>query len=108
MERRSVDCFLGRKLINEMTEFSPARDDPIWAGNSVLIEIEPKKYMFFGVCLYTSETARGKNIKLAANMGNNCVSSPVAYGEKQIFSLIGRLQLILYDSLKNKNMRRVG
>ena len=42
------DIFIGKCCLNEMTEFSEARDDSKWDGNTILLNLEDKKYMFVG------------------------------------------------------------
>ena len=67
------NVFIGKSCLNEMTEFSGARNDSVWDGNTILLELQEKKYMFIGNSgVYTFET-EDKIIKFTSNVGNNCV-----------------------------------
>ena len=100
------DIFIAKSCLNEMTEFSGARDDSIWDGNTILLELEDEKYTFIGnngVCSFETED---KIIKFTSNVGNNCVPYAVAYGEKNIYYMDDMFQFIPYNSIQDNDIRQ--
>ena len=100
------DIFIGKSCLNEMTEFSGARDDSIWDGNTILLKLDEKKYMFIGNSgIYSFET-EDNIIKFTSNVGNNCVPYAVSYGEKNIYYMNDTCQFIPYDSIQDNDIRK--
>ena len=66
---------------------SGARDDSIWDGNTVLLEIEDRKYIFIGNSGVYSFKTEDKIIKFISNMGGNSVPYAIAYGDENIYYL---------------------
>ena len=112
-EGNVLNIFIGKSHLNDMTEFSGARDDSKWDGNSILLELRDgtldkastSSYMFIGECVYTFET-EDKIIKFTSNVGNNQVPYVVAYGERNIYYLSDRYQFIPYDSIHDDDIRK--
>ena len=46
------DIFIGKSCLNEMTEFSGARNDSIWDGNTILLELEEKNICLLEIMMY--------------------------------------------------------
>ena len=100
------NIFIGKSCLNEMTEYSGAKDDSKWDGNTILLEIVDKKYIFVGnIGVYSFET-EDKIIKFTSNVGNNCVPYPVAYGEKNIYYMNDMCQFIPYISIQDNDIRK--
>ena len=89
-----------------MTEFSGARNDPIWDGNTILLELEEKKYMFIGSDGVYSFKTEDKIIKFTSNVGNSCVPYAVGYGEKNIYYMSDKCQFIPYDSIPDNDIQK--
>ena len=81
------NIFIGKSCLNEMTINSGARDNSIWDGNTILLEIENKKNIFIGNSGVFSFETEDKIIKFTSNVGNNCVPYAVAYGDENIYYL---------------------
>ena len=78
------NIFIGKSCLNEMDEFFYNSD---LDGNTILLELEEKKYMFIGnMGVYTFET-EDKIVKFISNVGNNQVPYAYAYGERNIYYL---------------------
>ena len=61
--------------------------------------------MFIGTCAYIFQT-EDKIIKYTSNVGNDQVPYPVSYGEKNLYYMIDRYQLIPYDSIQDDDIRK--
>ena len=89
------NIFIGKSCLNEMDEifYNPDLD-----GNTILLELEEKKYMFIGnKGVYTFET-EDKIIKFISNVLNNQVPYAYAYGERNIYYLSDQFVYIPYES----------
>ena len=100
-----LKIFIGKSYLNEMTEFSGARDDEVWRGNSILLELEEKKYMMVGESVYTFET-EDKIVKFTSNADNNQTAYPVAHGQRNIYYLFHKYKCIPYESITDDNIRK--
>ena len=81
-----------RELIREVTEFRDVfiGKDPSNSeadGNSILIQIKPKTYMFIGESIYTFSPF-DQITDFRSPIGNSDVPYPYAVGEKNIYLLI--------------------
>ena len=81
-EGEVLNVFMSKNFLNEKTEISRAKNNPIWSGSLVLLELENISYNFVGDLLYISETQGERIIKIASKMGNTCKTHAIAYGEK--------------------------
>ena len=93
------NIFIGKSCLNEMDEifYNPDLD-----GNTILLELEEKKYMFIGnKGVYTFET-EDKIIKFISNVLNDQVPYAYAYGERNIYYLSNQFVYIPYESIQNE------
>ena len=74
------DIFIGKSLLNEMTALSGSYGSQ-FNGNSILIKIKEKKYLFIGWKIFTFET-NYPIILFLSPVGNNDVPYPYAIDEK--------------------------
>jgi hypothetical protein len=74
--------FIGKSILNKMTEFSGARDNPKWDGNSILLELNSKKleYLYIGYEIYSFK-AYTKIVEYVSPVGNSGVPYPYAIDE---------------------------
>ena len=100
-----IKVFIGKSCLNYMTEFSGARDDKYWDGNTILLQLKENKYMFIGEEIYTFTTQNDKIIKYISNMGNNNCSYPIAYGEKNIY-LLAKKEYLSYDKITDEKIQK--
>ena len=100
---KPIGIMLGNSCDNEMTQFSGARNDECWNANTILLQLEEIKYMFIGEQIYTFTTQGDKIIKYISNMGNNCCSYPIAYGEKNIY-LLAKKEYLSHDKITDKEI----
>ena len=61
------NIFIGKSCLNEMTINSGARDNSLLDGNTILLEIEDRRYIFIGNSVYSFET-KDKIIKFISNV----------------------------------------
>ena len=94
---------LGNSCDNEMTQFSGAHSNECWNANTILLQLEENKYMFMGEQIYTFTTQGDEIIKYISNMGNNCCSYPIAYGEKNIY-LLAKKEYLSHDKIIDKEI----
>jgi len=66
-------------------------------GNSILIQISDKEYVYIGSTIYSFETDE-KILNYVSPVGNSDVPYPVAYGEKNAFFMLDGLTIAL-DSI---------
>jgi hypothetical protein len=90
--------FIGKSILNKMTEFSGARDDPKRDGNSILLEMNSKKleYIHIGATVY-SFTAYDKIREYVSPVGNSGVPYPYAIDE------LGNYYLMIEDIVLENN-----
>jgi hypothetical protein len=96
--------FIGKSIVNEMTEFSGAIDNSKWDGNSILLEINEKtlEYVYIGATIY-SFTAYAKIIEYVSPIGNSSVSYPYAVDELgNYYLMIEDIVLEKKDEIKKK------
>jgi len=81
--------FVGKSIINKMTEFSGALDKPKFDGNSILLEIDPinLRYVYIGYEIY-SFTAYAKIKEYVSPVGNSQVPYPYAVDELNNYYLM--------------------
>jgi len=81
--------FIGKSVINDMTIFSGAKDDPKFDGNSILLELDPNslEYVYIGECIYSFK-AYSKIIVYESPVGNSSVPYPYAIDESRNFYLM--------------------
>ena len=78
------------------------RNDSKWDGNTILLKLQEKKYMFIGnIGVYTFET-EDKIVKFTSNVGNNQVPYACAYSERNIYYLSDQFVFIPYESILNE------
>ena len=92
--------FIGKSILNEMTEFSGARDNPKYDGNSILLELNSKKleYVYIGYEIYSFK-AYSKIVEYVSPVGNSSVSYPYAIDD------LGNYYLMIEDIVLEKNNR---
>jgi hypothetical protein len=81
--------FIGKSPLSKMTEFSGARNDSSWNGNSILLEInlENLEYVYIGYEIYSFK-AYAKIISYDSPVGNSGVSYPYALDELDNYYLM--------------------
>jgi hypothetical protein len=78
--------FIGKSPKNEMTKFSGGHGKG-FDGNSVLLELNPKKYAFIGDTFYEFSSPE-PIVKYISSVGNNDVPYPVALTKKFVFFML--------------------
>jgi hypothetical protein len=93
-----TEIFIGKSIINKMTEFSGALDNPIYDGNSILLELDPieLKYVYIGPSIYSFK-AYSKIKEYVSPYGNSGVPYPYATDEN------GDYYLMIEDIVLNGN-----
>ena len=88
--------FIGRSIINKMTEFSGAGEG--YEGNSILIKLpgEDNQYVYIGESIYKF-TAYAKIVDYLSPVGNNSVPYPYAIDELGNYYLITESVVLLCD-----------
>jgi hypothetical protein len=86
-----INKFIGKSIKNPMTKFS-AGHGPKFNGNSILLELKPKKYVSIGWIIYEF-TTEDKILEYYSSVGNNDVPYPVAFGEKTIYFMLDKVYI---------------
>ena len=92
--------FIGEHLLDDIF------NKDVEKGNSILLELDKYKYMYIGDCIYTFRTT-DEIIKYSSNIGNNSLHQPLAYGQKNIYFLVGRYEYIPYNTTENENIKNM-
>ena len=90
--------FIGKSILNKMTEFSGARDNPKFDGNSILLELNSKKleYLCIGYEIYSFKSY-AKIVEYFSPVGNSGVPYPYAIDE------LGNYYLMIEDIVLENN-----
>jgi len=85
-----------------MSDHSPAEAND-FIGNSILLELSSKKYMYIGTEIYTFET-EDKIESYYSLIGNNDVPYPIALGTDNVYFMLDhtyvKRHMILYPKMK--------
>lgn len=82
----SLQVFIGESPRTPMTEFSGGYGDD-FKGNTILVEINDKEYVFIGDNIFTFKT-NNKIINYTSEVGNNDVPYPYAIDSEDNFYLL--------------------
>ena len=72
--------FIGKSPLNEMTEYSGGHG-PAFDGNSILLKMDKKEYVFIGDQIYSFKTNH-EIVSFVSPVGNNDVPYPYAIDDK--------------------------
>ena len=90
--------FIGKSKVCDMTEFSGAADNSSdFDGNTLLLEVEDRKYVYFSGLEFTEFETSDKVIGFIPLMGNNMAPYAIILGEKYTFFLYHRYKFIEND-----------
>ena len=93
--------FIGKSKICEMTEFSGAADNSSdFDGNTLLLEVEDRKYVNISGLETTEFETNDKVIDRISLMGNNLVPYVILLGEKYTYFLYHRYKFIKNDKIE--------
>jgi hypothetical protein len=93
-----TEIFIGKSIINKMTQFSGALDNPDFDGNSILLELDPNSfdYVYIGPSIYRFK-AYSKIQEYVSPYGHSGVPYPYATDEH------GDYYLMIEDIVLNGN-----
>ena len=81
--------FIGKSKVCDMTEFSGAADNSSdFDGNTLLLEVEDRKYVYFSGLEFTKFETSDKVIGFIPLMGNNMAPYAIILGKKYTFFYI--------------------
>ena len=86
MDAKLMTIMLSFSYIEEMTKLSGALNSPRWQLKTILHLTDEIRILFIGREIYTFVTD-DKYGKYFSNMGNNDITYPLAYGEKNVTAL---------------------
>ena len=93
--------FIGRSKVCDMTEFSGAADNSSdFDGNTLLLEVEDRKYVYFSGLEITEFETNAKVIDCISLMGKNMVPYAIILGEKYTYFLYHRYKFIENDKIE--------
>lgn len=101
------EIFIGRSIINKMTEFSGAGEG--WEGNSILIKLpgEDNQYVYIGESIYKF-TAYTKIVDYVSPVGNNSVPYPYAIDELGNYYLITESVVLKANPVIDESIQQEG
>jgi hypothetical protein len=84
-----TNVFIGKSIVNKMTQFSGALDSPGFEGNSILLELDPNSfdYVYIGPSIYSFK-AYSKIKEYVSPYGNSGVPYPYATDENGDYYLM--------------------
>ena len=87
----SMETFLGKSQLCDMTEFSGARDKEVIDGNTILLKIGEEnnkhRYIYIGGDMLCSFLTNDRIYKYISNMGNNLTPCSIAIGWENLYYL---------------------
>ena len=87
--------FIGKSKDCDMTEFSGAvSNDSDSEGNTLLLEVEDRKYVYFSGLEITKFETSDKDIDCISLMGNNMIPYAIIVREKYTYFLYDRYSII--------------
>jgi len=98
--------FIGKSPLSELTDFSEGYG-PDFDGNSILLKLNQKMYVFIGICIYSFE-AINEIVDYLSPVGNNDVPYPYAIDCDQNYYLMIENMIIknnqeIQKYMENKN-----
>ena len=102
-EVNPMETFIGKSHLCRMTEFSGARDDEVFNGNTIVLEIGKEnnkhKYVYIGGDMIASFLTNDRIYKYISNIGNNLSPCSIAIGWKNIYYLAPFFKFIKKENI---------
>ncbi len=90
-EVNTMEIFIGKSIDCKLTRFSGARDNEVFNGNTILLEVGKEnnkhKYIYIGGDQVCSFLTNDNIYKYTSNMGNNLTPYSIAIGLENIYYL---------------------
>ena len=100
---KTMEIFLGKSQVCNMTVFSGAGDKKVFDGNTILLKISKEsgkhKYVYIGGDMVCSFMTSDNIDEYISNMGNNLCPYSVATGEKNYYLLAPNFIFIKKDKI---------
>ena len=98
-----METFIGKSQLCDTTEFSVAKNNEAFDGNTILLEIGKEnnkhKYCFIGDDMVCSFLTNDRFYEYISNMGNNISPYRVATGEENYYLLAPSFSFIKKDKI---------
>ena len=98
--KKTKNVFIGKSKVCSMTEFSGARDEIGFDGNTLLLECEDNEYIYISGLEITKFKIDDKIIDYISLMGNNMIVYAIMIGERYTYFLYHRYKFIENDKIE--------
>ena len=93
-----METFIGKPQLCDMTEFSGSKDEEVFNGKTILLEIGKEnnkhRYVYIGGDMVCSFLTNDRIYKYISNMGNNLSPYSLAAGEENYYLLAPNFKII--------------
>ena len=94
------NVFIGKSEVCPMIEFSNARDNNVFDGNTLLLECENNEYVYISGLEIVKFKTDDKVIDYISLMGNNTIPYAIMVGKKYTYFLYYRYKFIENDKIE--------
>ena len=102
-EVNPIETFIGKSLLCDMTEFSGARDNEVFDGNTILLKVSEEnnkhRYVYIGGDMVCSFLTDDRIYKYISNMGNNLTPYSIAIAWENIYYLTPHFKYIKKENI---------
>ena len=110
-EVNSMEIFLGKSQLCDMTKSSGAEDKEVFDGNTILLEIgienNKHKYVYIGGNKVCSFLTNDRIYKYMSNMGNNLKPYSIAIGFENIYYLTPYFKIIKKEKIDENDINKL-
>ena len=100
---KSMEIFLGKSQVCNMTMFSGSFDKKVFDGNTILLKVGiengKNKYVYIGGDMVCSFMTSDNIYEYISNMGNNLTPYSIATGEENYYLLASNFSFIKKDKI---------
>ena len=96
---QAKNIFIGKSRVCQLTEISGAMDNSNFDGNTILLEVEDKKYVFISGHEIFEMRTDDKILDYISLMGNNMIPYTSAIGEKYTYFISTHYKFIENDEI---------
>ena len=97
-EVNPIETFIGKSLLCDMTEFSGARDNEVFDGNTILSKVSEEnnkhRFVYIGGDMVCAFLTNDRIYKYISNMGNNLSPASIAKGWEYVYYLTPHFKYI--------------
>ena len=110
-EVNPMETFIGKSHLCEMTKFSGARDNEVFNGNTIVLEIgkenDKHKYVYIGGDMVCSFLTNDRIYKYISNMAINLSPCSIAIGWENIYYLAPFFKFIKKENIDVNDIEKL-